>query len=100
MRGNTEGNATLIGVPAGAQLLKRKKERKKIGAVGKRTESGSETTRNGDDLARRLIAIKVFWRVFAVDGGSFEGGVVLDDSDRGVFPEQHRFVWWVEVLGR
>ena len=68
--------------------------------MGKRTESGSETTRSGDDLARRVVAMKVFWRVFAVDGGSFEGGVVLDDGDRGVCRERHRFVWWVEVLRR
>ena len=67
--------------------------------MGKRTESGRKTTRSGDDLTRRVIVIKVFWRVFAVDGEIFEGGVLLDDGDGGVCQERHRFVWWVEVLG-
>mmetsp|Transcript_48023 Transcript_48023/g.93812 ORF Transcript_48023/g.93812 Transcript_48023/m.93812 type:complete len:133 (-) Transcript_48023:730-1128(-) len=70
-----------------------------FGPVGKRTKSGSETTGSGDDLTSRVVAIKVFWRIFAVDVGNSKGNVVVDGGDGGAYWERYRFVWWVEILG-
>ena len=66
----------------------------------KRTESGRETTRSGDDLARRVVAIDIFGSVVVVYAGRSGGDVMLKCGDQGkVFRERHRFIWWLEVLG-
>ena len=53
--------------------------------MGKRTESGNKTMRSEDDLARRVVAIEIFWRLFAVNGGSSGENKVLNCGDGDFF---------------
>ena len=58
-----------------------------------------ETTRNGNDLDRRVVQVKIRWSVFAGDGGSSGGDIMFGGGCGCVFRERHGFVWWVEILG-
>ena len=79
----------------GARLLKREK------LCGRKdAESGRENHEERERLLRRVVAVEIFWGLVAVDGGGSGRDVVLDGDNGGGFRERHRFVRWVEVLGR
>ena len=67
--------------------------------MGKRTESGSETTRGGANLRHRVIPVEICLSVVAGCGSIFAGGVVVGGGGRYFLTELRRFIWRVKILG-